>query len=107
MKAFFANIGIFLKKYIAFFSNMLKNSDGKPSTSGFSGLIIVSVGSLCFLMGTITYFFTKTDDIMSQTIIFIGIGASLLGVRKNGDNKLARDMAKNNNLNIPKPTQLS
>lgn len=65
------------------FSQMTSNSDGKTSGSGTMGVLICTIGTLCFLLGAIdTAFITKTTDIMVQSIIFVGIGAALLGYRK-------------------------
>lgn len=65
------------------FSQMTSNSDGKTSGSGTMGILICTIGTLCFLLGAIDkMFITKTTDIMIQSIIFVGIGAALLGYRK-------------------------
>ena len=65
------------------FSQMTSNSDGKTSGSGTMGVLICTVGSLCFLLGTIDKLFvTGSIDVITQSIIFVGIGATLLGYRK-------------------------
>ena len=65
------------------FAQMTSNSDGKTSGSGTMGVLMCTVGTLCFLLGAVdTAFITKTTDIMVQSIIFVGIGAALLGYRK-------------------------
>jgi hypothetical protein len=64
-------------------SELFSNETGKTSASGFAGVIISLVGTLCFLMGCIDkMFFTKSVDIITQSIILVGIGVTLLGVRK-------------------------
>lgn len=66
------------------FAQMTSNSkDGKTSASGTMGILICTIGTLCFLIGCIDKVFINKDiDIISQSIIFVGIGASLLGLRK-------------------------
>lgn len=64
-------------------SELFSNETGKTSASGFTGVIICLVGTLCFLMGCVDkMFFTKSVDIITQSIILVGIGVTLLGVRK-------------------------
>lgn len=65
------------------FSQMTSNTSGKTSGSGTMGLLICVVGSLCFLLGCIDKLFINKDaDIVMQSIVFVGIGAALLGYRK-------------------------
>jgi len=65
------------------FAQMTSNSDGKTSASGTMGVLIITVGTLCFLVGCLDKVFINKDiDIITQSIIFVGIGAGLLGVRK-------------------------
>jgi hypothetical protein len=62
---------------------LFSNETGKTSASGFAGVIISLVGTLCFFMGCVDkMFFTKSVDIITQSIILVGIGVTLLGVRK-------------------------
>ena len=68
------------------FPQMTSNKDGKTSGSGTMGVLICTVGTLCFLLGALdTAFITNSTDIMLQSIIFVGIGAALLGYRKGKD----------------------
>lgn len=68
------------------FGQMTSNSDGKTSGSGTMGILICTVGSLCFLLGAIDkLFITGNIDVITQSIIFVGIGATLLGYRKSKD----------------------
>lgn len=63
------------------FSQMTSNTDGKTSASGTMGILICTIGSICFLLGTIY----KNDSILLQSVVFTGIGAGLLGYRKSQD----------------------
>jgi hypothetical protein len=72
------------------FAQMCNNSDGKTSGSGTSGIYIIAIGGLCFLIGSIAKIFVPgATDIISQSIMLIGIGAGLLGYRKSKDNGVA------------------
>jgi hypothetical protein len=65
------------------FAEMTSNNDGKTSGSGTMGVLICTVGTLCFLIGCIDKVFVNKDvDIITQSIIFVTIGAGLLGLRK-------------------------
>jgi hypothetical protein len=64
-------------------AELFSNNSGKTSGSGFVGVIVSLVGTLCFLMGCLDkMFFTNSIDIITQSIILVGIGTTLLGVRK-------------------------
>lgn len=74
-----------MKPNISKFSwaELFSNNDGKTSGSGFVGVIICLVGTLCFFLGCIDKMFvSKEIDIITQSIVFVGIGATLLGTRK-------------------------
>jgi hypothetical protein len=65
------------------FAQMTSNADGKTSASGTMGVLICVVGSFCFLLGCADKVFINHDiDIITQSIVFVGIGAGLLGLRK-------------------------
>jgi hypothetical protein len=65
------------------FAEMTSNNDGKTSASGTIGILVCVVGTICFLIGCLDKVFINKDiDIITQSIIFVGIGASLLGLRK-------------------------
>ncbi len=65
------------------FAQMTSNSDGKTSGSGTMGVLICTVGSICFLLGCVDKMFIGKDiDILNQAIVFTLIGAGLLGYRK-------------------------
>lgn len=64
------------------------NGNGKTSGTALCGIVICFAGTLCFILGCIDkMFFTSTIDIVTQSILFVGIGAGLLGVRKVVDSK--------------------
>ncbi len=70
------------------FSQLTSNRDGKTSGSGTMGVLICSVGALCFLIGCFDKVFVNKDiDIITQAIIFTGIGAALLGHRNHVTSK--------------------
>ena len=64
------------------FGEMTSNSNGKTSATSSSGIYIIFIGGLAFSMGVINaMFMDKSVDIISQSVIFTGIGAGLLGVK--------------------------
>jgi hypothetical protein len=65
------------------FAQMTSNENGKTSASGTMGVLICVVGTICFLMGCVDKMFLAKDiDVITQSIIFVGIGVGLLGYRK-------------------------
>ena len=82
------------------FAEMTSNSNGKTSGSGTMGTYIVIIGGICFLMGSIDKMFLSKDiDVITQSIIYTGIGATLLGYRKSKDNSevIADETKQENN----------
>jgi hypothetical protein len=64
-------------------AKLTENSDGKTSASGTMGALICTVGTFCFLVGCLDKVFINKDiDIITQSIVFVSIGAGLLGLRK-------------------------
>lgn len=64
-------------------AELFSNNDGKTSGSAFSGVIICVTGTLCFFLGCIDKMFLgKSIDIINQSIMFVTIGVTLLGLRK-------------------------
>ncbi|NBO23005.1 hypothetical protein EBU94_06680 [bacterium] len=64
------------------------NNNGKTSASAICGFVICIVGSICFLLGSVDkMFFSQSIDVITQSIAFVMIGASLLGLRKVFANK--------------------
>ena len=64
-------------------AELFSNDNGKTSGTAFVGIIICIVGTLCFFLGCIDkMFFGHTVDIITQSIVLVGIGATLMGVRK-------------------------
>ena len=66
-------------------AQMTSNSDGKTSGSGTMGIFTMAVGLIGFLVGVTDYFIDSKNDIMTQSIVVITIGAGLLGYRKSKD----------------------
>jgi hypothetical protein len=72
------------------FNEVISNDNGKSSGSGFSGVIICIVSSVCFIAGVIDkMFISHSSDVMNSCIGFATLGAGLLGVRKWMQNKPA------------------
>jgi hypothetical protein len=64
-------------------AELFSNSDGKTSGTAFCGIVVTTIGSMCFLLGCIDkMWISHTADIITQSIVFTGIGAGLMGVRK-------------------------
>jgi len=79
-------MGLNMQKFS--WSEMVSNGNGKTSGTAFAGLVISLVGTTCFLLGCIEKIFISTSiDVISQSIVFVGIGTSLLGLRKYVDSK--------------------
>lgn len=79
------------------FGQMTSNTDGKTSGSGTMGVLICTVGTLCFFIGCLDKVFINKDvDIITQSIVFVTIGASLLGLRKfkNSNEKTSLEVEK-------------
>lgn len=73
------------------FGQLTSNSDGKTSGSGTAGLYIVFIGGICFFLGCIDkMFLDKNVDILTQSIIFVSLGAALLGYRKSKDSGISK-----------------
>lgn len=74
------------------FSQMTSNHNGKTSGSGTMGVLICIVGALCFLIGCFDKVFINKDiDIITQSIAFTVIGATLLGHRNHITTKRTTD----------------
>lgn len=72
------------------FGEMTSNSNGKTSATSTAGLYIIAIGGICFFLGCIGKLYMKDSlDVISQSIIFTGVGATLLGVKNvyNGKTK--------------------
>ena len=59
-------------------SEMMSNKTGKTSASGFTGVITILSGCLAFLYGA----FLNHAEVLNQSVMVIGLGSALLGVRK-------------------------
>jgi hypothetical protein len=64
-------------------AQMTSNESGKTSASGTMGVIICLIGALCFALGCVgVMWFSAGSEIITQSIVVIGMGAALLGYRK-------------------------
>lgn len=64
------------------FGEMTSNDNGKTSATSTSGVYIIAIGGLCFLLGCIDkMFISKSIDVINQAVMFTTIGAALLGVK--------------------------
>jgi hypothetical protein len=64
-------------------AQLFADSNGKTSGSGYGGVIAVTVGVLCFMLGCIDkMFISHTTDIMTDSAWLVTAGSTLLGVRK-------------------------
>lgn len=64
------------------FGEMTSNDSGRTSSTKVSGLYIIFIGGIAFIMGCIDkMFFGNTIDIINQSVMFTTIGAALLGVK--------------------------
>jgi len=70
-------------------AELFNNGSGKTSGTAFCGIIICMTGTLCFFLGCLDKIFISSSihDVIPQSIMFVGIGAGLLGVRKVVDSK--------------------
>jgi hypothetical protein len=65
------------------FAELFSNDNGKTSGTAFCGITICLIGSLCFLLGCVDkMWISHSTDIITQSIVFVGIGSALMGVRK-------------------------
>jgi len=77
------------------FAQMTSNSNGKTSGSGTMGVLICVFGSVCFLLGCLDKMWvSNTIDIITQSIVFTGIGAGLLGYRKSKDGGVKEEVVE-------------
>lgn len=64
------------------FAEMFSNDSGRTSITKFAGFYIIMIGGFCFFLGCIDIMFLdKTVDIITESTVFTGIGAGLLGVK--------------------------
>ena len=64
------------------FGEMTSNDTGKTSATSTSGVYIIAIGGICFLLGCVDkMFLSKTVDVINQSVMFTTIGAALLGVK--------------------------
>lgn len=72
------------------FVEMTSNPDGKTSATTTMAIIICMIGSLCFLVGCIAKMVNPDGniDVITQSILFVSIGAGLLGYKKSQEKTL-------------------
>jgi len=64
------------------FQEMFNNDSGRTSITKFCGFYIIIIGGIAFVLGCIDkMFLDKSVDILSESIIFTSIGASLIGIK--------------------------
>lgn len=62
---------------------LFSDQNGKTSGTSFVGILICTVGTICFLLGCIDkMWISKSIDVITQSITFVLIGASLMGLKK-------------------------
>lgn len=72
-------------------SQMTSNSDGKTSSTGTMGCLTIGVGLLAFLVGVLdSILWTKTTNVMLQSLALIGAGHTMLMYRKSKDAKVIK-----------------
>ena len=73
-------------------AELFSNESGKTSATAFCGVVICVSGTLTFVLGCIDkMWITNTIDVITQSIMFVGIGVTLMGVRKVVDSKNPTD----------------
>ena len=85
------------------FSEMFNNDSGRTSITKFCGFYIIIIGGIAFILGCIDkMFLDKSINILSESIIFTSIGASLLGIKNFAKDKDIQYEAKeiNDNKNL-------
>lgn len=63
---------------------IITNSDGKISNTGFCGFIIVLIGSISFLISMVGWIIKipESTSVMGNIVLLITIGSGLLATRK-------------------------
>jgi hypothetical protein len=88
------------------FAQMTSNENGKTSASGTMGILICIIGTLCFFLGCVDKMFLNKDiDVITQSIIFVGIGAGLLGYRKSREKKVVSSETPQTTEQLPQNPQ--
>jgi|LakMenEpi03Aug12_release.lakeMendotaPanAssembly.Ray.scaffolds.fasta_scaffold306852_4 hypothetical protein len=78
-------------------SELFSNESGKTSATAFCGVVICLSGTATFVLGCVDkMWITHTIDVITQSIVFVGIGATLMGVRKIYDVKATVQDTSNN-----------
>jgi len=82
------------------FAQMTSNSSGKTSASGTMGVLICIVGCFSFIWGVAS----KQTEVLTQSVIVIGMGTGLLGYRKSKDGGIEKDLTESGILTTNPPT---
>ena len=87
-------------------AEMFSEQSGKTSGTAFTGIIICMVGTFCFFLGCIDkMWISKSIDVITQSITFVLIGASLLGLKKVvGSKSGLDDSSSTDQTQISRPT---
>lgn len=87
------------------------NPDGKTSATTTMAIMICTIGTLCFLAGCIIKMINPDGniDVITQSIVFVGIGAGLLGYKKSQEKVLfpAGEYAPNPDPDMPDDFDMS
>ena len=93
---------------------MVSNDNGKTSGSGTMGSLCMIIGCMGFMYGTYDYSKgTGTNEIISQSMMLIMVGAGLLGIRKVGgsfgkvESILPQDSSKSKPADVPNAADAS
>jgi len=60
------------------FPEMCSGANGKTSGTGTVGIYLTVIGSICFCFGV----YKQCSDVMIQSLALVGVGATLLGIKK-------------------------
>lgn len=77
------------------FPQLVSNSNGKTSGSGFCGVYIVVLSMLTFIYGCYEFHISGKADIMMYASANIIVGSGLLGYRKSIDKNNVRANSEN------------
>ena len=76
------------------FSQMTSNSDGKTSSSGTMGVVVIILSMLAFCFGAVEFHYSGKADVMMYSSANVLVGAGLLGYRKSKDGAVVPESEK-------------
>ena len=77
------------------FGQMTSNDTGKTSATATAGVFCFIIGLPGFLFGIIDYsFISKTQEIMSQTLLLLTLGSGLLSWNKHKEGSISLELLK-------------